>query len=205
MTAPSIKEALKLKPCPFCGCGDIKFNHPNKEMGWRGSINCPACLVTMPRECGDQELIDCWNERAALATLQPDGERREVIARILADPKHQERARYVQGFLYGDDHVIRDVALRENQEIFRTKDEHEYEQRLEIEKAKFAAGAILASGLVQDEVLIALKRELEDCQSAVAIIEVNLKSNNETQSGNYRFYQGRVVSLQFAIKVIEGK
>ena len=133
--APSIKEALEY------------------EKSIREKVWASACLTASEwiYLVGVFQAANEHEECPALATLQPDGERREAIARILADPKHQERARYVQGFLYGDDYVIRDVALRENQELFRTKDEHEYEQRLEIEKAKFAAGAILASGLVQNE------------------------------------------------------
>lgn len=76
---PNPKEALELLPCPFCGETTIYFNAPDEMQGWRGSINCPACLVTMPRECGDQELVDCWNTRAAPGT-KPAGERREAIA-----------------------------------------------------------------------------------------------------------------------------
>lgn len=57
-----------LLPCQFCGEARISFNPPNNKIGFKGSINCPACLATMPREVNDdQELIDCWNTRASTA------------------------------------------------------------------------------------------------------------------------------------------
>lgn len=53
-----------LKPCPFCGERRIFFNPPDPTINFKGSINCPACGVEMPREVNDdQELIDCWNTR----------------------------------------------------------------------------------------------------------------------------------------------
>jgi transcription elongation factor Elf1 len=55
-----------LLPCPFCGEKKIFLNEPSKYHRY-GSINCPACLVSMPGEVMDQnELIGCWNARAAV-------------------------------------------------------------------------------------------------------------------------------------------
>lgn len=52
----------ELLPCPFCGCREPSFNAPDGD--FRGSINCPSCLVSMPREINDDaELIGCWNSR----------------------------------------------------------------------------------------------------------------------------------------------
>jgi transcription elongation factor Elf1 len=67
MTATPEQEARgepKLLPCPFCGEERISFNPPDKAHGFKGSINCPACLASVPREVNDdQELIGCWNGR----------------------------------------------------------------------------------------------------------------------------------------------
>lgn len=56
---------VRLLPCPFCETEDVSLNEPN-EFYLAGSINCPACLATMPGEVrGDdfRELIGCWNTR----------------------------------------------------------------------------------------------------------------------------------------------
>lgn len=57
-----------LKPCPFCGERLIYFNPPDPATKFKGSINCPACGVEMPRQVNnDQELINCWNTRVSEA------------------------------------------------------------------------------------------------------------------------------------------
>lgn len=53
-----------LKPCPFCGEKKIYFNPPAPEIDFLGSLNCPACLASMPNETNNvEELIGCWNHR----------------------------------------------------------------------------------------------------------------------------------------------
>lgn len=152
MTAPSTKEALEDL---ISLCERNLYPQPDKP---------------------NSDWMRVQAAKVALATLQPDGERREAIARALAE-------KWPGDYMQGDDECEREP----NALAYETAD------------------LILASDLAQDEVLIALKRELEECKNAVATIEANRNPNSETQNGNYRFYQGRVVSLQFAIKVIEGK
>lgn len=54
--------------CPFCGESRISLNKPNEFYRY-GSINCPACLVTMPGACRDEEeLIEGWNTREGEST-----------------------------------------------------------------------------------------------------------------------------------------
>jgi hypothetical protein len=53
-----------------------------------------------------------------------------------------------------------------------------------------------------DEVMRELERELADCQGAITTIESYGGPSNETQKGNYRFYQGRVASLKFALQAL---
>lgn len=62
----------ELLPCPFCGEQKIFLNDPHPD-GYRyGSINCPACLVVMPGEVNSRdELIGCWNTRAAAPAQEP--------------------------------------------------------------------------------------------------------------------------------------
>ena len=67
---PKIDSALL--PCPFCGESRISLNKPGFNYK-NGSINCPACLVVMPGEVNEAELVDCWNTRApAVATGDHD-------------------------------------------------------------------------------------------------------------------------------------
>lgn len=79
--ACSVTERLpkphpSLSPCPFCGEGRIFLNDAT-PLCRKGSINCPACLVVMPGEVNQAELIDCWNTRASgwqpIATAPTDG------------------------------------------------------------------------------------------------------------------------------------
>lgn len=57
-----ITRIRELRECPFCGEKNISFNPPQE--GYKGSINCPACLAFMPREVNDdEELIGSWNAR----------------------------------------------------------------------------------------------------------------------------------------------
>jgi hypothetical protein len=70
---------------------------------------------------------------------------REAIARIISDRKLAERASWIQGFKYGEHYVVRDILLpTADQELFRTTDRRQHEERLAIEKNKFAADRILA-------------------------------------------------------------
>lgn len=78
-----------LKPCPFCGEKKIYFNLPDQETGFRGSLNCPACLASMPNETNNvEELIECWNHRepAGLGdmVLVPR-DWAELVIKLLAD------------------------------------------------------------------------------------------------------------------------
>ena len=77
----------ELKPCPFCGEKKISLNPKTKE--YSGSINCPACLVSLPMEFDCAELIHCWNTRAdtsdpVMAGLQERIEAHEIGLKIWA-------------------------------------------------------------------------------------------------------------------------
>lgn len=165
MTTPSIKEAFIQVLASLAAAISILDRTPRSKKAVASDTMFDISLNDYRKalEAG----------RSALITLQPSGERREAIARII-DP------------MFRDPLALSLNAKRNEQALAK-------------------ADALIASSLVQDEALMELKRELQDCQNAVATIGANLKPNNETQSGNYRFYQGRVVSLQFVIKVIEGK
>lgn len=53
---------VELLPCPLCGEKRISLNKPGFNYK-KGSINCPACLLTLPGEVNEDELIRCWNDR----------------------------------------------------------------------------------------------------------------------------------------------
>jgi Lar family restriction alleviation protein len=74
MTSPSIKEALE--PCPFCG-GEAILLKDHKCLGYY--VTCKSCFVASATKT-KSVAIELWNTRA---TLQPSGEWREAIARIL--------------------------------------------------------------------------------------------------------------------------
>lgn len=84
MTAPSIKEALK--PCPFCG-GEPDIRTRMDEDIWTHNIvkwtgvHCAECGIGFEWPPGaEPDAAEQWNTRA---TFQPDGERREAIARMI--------------------------------------------------------------------------------------------------------------------------
>lgn len=131
MTAPSIKEALELKPCPFCG---KSATMEQDESNYRWSVGCnaadeTACMgyqsfTTFARR---SEAVKAWNTRATLSP--PAGERREAIARLI-DP----------------------IAFRPKHIIGEGLSETEKEKWLRARNvAYYTADAILASGLVQNE------------------------------------------------------
>lgn len=94
--APSIEEALELLPCPFCGGESESDSHRHYRNISTGNLEksaaiyCTSCNADMmwcyrdtpeiEREQVMSLLIEQWNTRA---TLQPDGERREAIAKAL--------------------------------------------------------------------------------------------------------------------------
>src|SRR5687768_2457407 len=69
-----LREALK--PCPFCGGNDIRFDkhhsynysHPDFKFHW--SMCCYNCGATFPNRYRKELLVAAWNTRAALA--QPE-------------------------------------------------------------------------------------------------------------------------------------
>lgn len=64
---------------------------------------------------------------------------------ILVDEKLASRASLVQGYLYGDDHVVRDVFRPGGeQELYRTKNAQDYTDALKRAKAEVFANAILS-------------------------------------------------------------
>ncbi len=61
---------MELKPCPFCGCKEIKINFPKKKTI---EIKCPSCLIkyiqSYLRFTEEQLLglmIKSWNSRVKL-------------------------------------------------------------------------------------------------------------------------------------------
>ncbi len=140
MTAPSIKEALELKPCPFCG------EHPRMNQGGEPehvTIGCnnDGCLVQL---CvvseTEHDAVAAWNTRATLSP--PAGERREAIARAICKAKGVNPDCLHQNY---DDEPIDHTDARG-----RT---YHYGWRNQLH---LADAAILASGLVQDEAYTAI-------------------------------------------------
>lgn len=51
----------EMKPCPFCGCSDIKCVYDDQFEVW--FINCPTCNVWATNEDSEEELTETWNRR----------------------------------------------------------------------------------------------------------------------------------------------
>lgn len=93
----------ELSPCPFCGEQHIYLNPPTEHHS--GSINCPACMVSMPRaisgEKGGDELIRSWNARAAgwqpIETAPKDGTKLLLWTTTVGDDKLTEYLSTVDG------------------------------------------------------------------------------------------------------------
>ena len=74
----------KLKPCPFCGCEDVRIQESYHSQLVR--IFCTACgLSTVDRPAKEREvLIAYWNERPAQSALK---ERVEELEATLKDAR----------------------------------------------------------------------------------------------------------------------
>lgn len=65
------------------------------------------------------------------------------IVNVLANPRFHNRGKFIQGFFYEPDYVIRDCWLPYNrQELFRSPNKDEYEAALVRAKARVYAEAI---------------------------------------------------------------
>jgi hypothetical protein len=82
MTAPSIKQALELKSCPFCGgpAGCVAFEFVTCLSAQPlGEELCPGKQIKAPVDKEDPTYSTAWNTRA---TSQPSGERRIESLRV---------------------------------------------------------------------------------------------------------------------------
>lgn len=127
MTAPSIKEALELKPCPFCG-ETPAFGRMIEPEHVTIGCNNDGCLVQLCVVSEiEQDAIAAWNTRATLSPLA--GERREAIARLIEDVDVGTEPSTVYCRGVGEVLII----------------------RLDSDSRARVVDAILASGLVQNE------------------------------------------------------
>jgi len=95
-----LTKQSELKNCPFCGCSTPVLNPPFADIGFKGSINCPACLAEMPRESDEAELILCWNTRSASAGV------REALEELLRKSKDKrEQVEHYRVALASLDHA----------------------------------------------------------------------------------------------------
>ncbi|WP_416192969.1 Lar family restriction alleviation protein [Nitrobacter sp. TKz-YC01] len=95
MTAPSIKEALELKPCPFCGGSDVVCCDQGDD---DFAVTCKSCGVSSRFDDDKSKAVAAWNTRA---TLQPSGDRRGAIAQALAE-------KWPGDYMQGDDECERE-------------------------------------------------------------------------------------------------
>ena len=138
--APSIKEALE--PCPFCGAAAHIQGACDDRMFFVVCLGSECyCAVgegydrdAMPEHAfsSHEEAALAWNTRA---TLQPSGERREAIARIIYMNRRSVSER---------DAIEHFAAYKENPIGYDNA-------RIAIFLALKDADALIASGLVQNE------------------------------------------------------
>lgn len=156
MTAPSIKEALK--PCPFCG-GEAQLCQ-----GIGGLvIQCKyeKCNGTAGPAYTEDQAAEIWNNRAALATFQPDGERREAIKALA--------------------HRFWSIHPSEISAKNLTREEF-YEREMT---------KLLASGLVQNEAYTAtLEQKLADAVRDNAAIRADEREKCAKIAENHSFLRG---------------
>lgn len=188
MTTP--KEALELKPCPFCGGQAIKDT--SGEFRHHG-INYPVhrircdksdCLA-MPRVKNPIEgaCIDAWNTRA---TASFEGDAVERVARII-DPRAFENWQGLYDY------------CKDNDEEFRRRCA-DYFHKADCDEARTKARAILAAGPVPDEAAIRAdeREKIKDlsCESLLVMSDGYL---NNPADDNVR------VALSNAAVLIFGK
>ena len=56
------------KPCPFCGCGEIRSYAFHHSGGWTINIECSQCFAQMPRD-NVEAALERWNVREYDPTL----------------------------------------------------------------------------------------------------------------------------------------
>jgi Lar family restriction alleviation protein len=152
--APSIKEALELKPCPFCG-GEPDIRTRMDEDIWTHNIvewtgvHCVECDIGFEWPPGaEPDAKEQWNTRA---TLQPSGERREAIARII-----EYWADWLVDAVAGATQDVKFLRGEPEEDIMATG-------AILANGHKAIKNAILASGLVRDEAYTAtLEQKLAD-------------------------------------------
>lgn len=68
-----MSDKTKMKPCPFCGSGDIAhetYRHQTYFSGdsWRGRVVCGECRLSVDMDY-ESEAVALWNRRV---TPQPN-------------------------------------------------------------------------------------------------------------------------------------
>ena len=107
---PGTAMSGELKPCPLCGCDEIKVCVPyNEEWDCRLWIDCPKCGLSVPKRSGNtwsqeagtvyhiekttEELTEYWNRRAAPSL---DG-LRAMVEKWNSRPVVRHQSEYDQG------------------------------------------------------------------------------------------------------------
>lgn len=91
----------ELKPCPFCGCADLKVAHAGFQAV--AMVECNVCGAEGPCFVRDKDAITAWNRRAPVVT--PDMTKRALNVQPFAP---REPVRFWQLFrdsCDGGDHI----------------------------------------------------------------------------------------------------
>jgi len=97
------------KPCPFCGCEEIRSYAYSHSGGWTTNVECSGCLAQMPSD-HLPDALERWNTRAydpslkrAIAHMkQVEWERDQAVSKL-------ERAQLIIDLQIGGD-MKQDVA-----------------------------------------------------------------------------------------------
>lgn len=120
----------ELKPCPFCGAGNVILRKSERlHFSW---VSCPDCGLEAPTETGvsDDDAVSYWNTRAALTIPQP-AEARGIVEALRPFASVAEHD-------IGDDEADTD--------LFRPMHKHNKAQSLTVGDMRRALSALRANG-----------------------------------------------------------
>lgn len=71
-----MSDELKLLPCPFCGCADVRTSAPCNDApdddiqlnSWQ--VVCPQCLCAGPSRADYDDMVSFWNNRPDLEAAE---------------------------------------------------------------------------------------------------------------------------------------
>lgn len=79
-----LEKALKLKPCPFCGC-DERNLFSTHDGHYGHFVECRTCLARVKEFGSLEEAIDAWNTRSGERNMEYFGNLDEPCVKLFKE------------------------------------------------------------------------------------------------------------------------